>query len=49
MFIRGGYEPNRAEIISLSGFCGEGYEGLACSKCMPGYAKFGSKEKFEKY
>jgi len=39
---RGGYDPDRKEIISLSGFCNEGYEGIACSSCSPGYAKFGS-------
>jgi len=38
----GGYLLNRTEIINLSGFCNEGYEGIACSSCAPGYAKFGS-------
>ncbi len=28
--------------ISLMGFCEEGYEGMACSSCSSGYAKFGS-------
>jgi len=28
--------------ISLTGYCAEGYEGIACSSCAPGYAKFGS-------
>jgi len=30
--------------ISLTGFCAEGYEGVACSSCAPGYAKFGSNQ-----
>jgi len=33
--------------ISLTGFCGEGYEGVACSSCAPGYAKFGSNQSCE--
>ena len=39
---RGGYDLDRKEIISLTGFCSKGYEGIACSSCSPGYAKFGS-------
>ena len=42
---RGGYNSDRKEIINLSGFCNEGYEGIACSSCSPGYAKFGSELK----
>ena len=42
---RGGIHLDKKEIINLSGFCNEGYEGIACSSCSPGYAKFGSELK----
>ena len=29
--------------VSQIGFCAEGYEGVACSVCSSGYAKFGGK------
>lgn len=29
--------------VSLIGFCGVGYEGVACATCSQGYAKFGCK------
>ena len=38
---RGGSKDG-GKNISLIGFCEEGYEGVACSSCAPGYAKFGS-------
>ena len=41
----GGYQPETESIISFSGFCGEGYQGVACKNCIPGYAKFGGKKK----
>jgi len=44
ILIREGYQLDKKEIISLTGFCSEGYEGIACSNCVPGYAKFGSKK-----
>ena len=43
---RGGYQLEKNEIINPSGFCNEEYEGIACSQCVPGYAKFGSKKMF---
>lgn len=39
---RGG-EIEEGSRISPQGFCGEGYEGVACATCAPGYAKFGSR------
>ena len=38
-----GGSKDEGKSISLTGFCGEGYEGVACSGCAPGYARFGSK------
>ena len=42
----GGYQPTTAteNILSFSGFCGEGYQGIACKNCIPGYAKFGGRK-----
>ena len=38
-----GGEKNNGTAISLTGFCGKGYEGVACGVCSSGYAKFGGK------
>lgn len=32
--------------VSQIGFCAEGYEGVSCSVCANGYAKFGGKPLF---
>lgn len=39
---RGGQQDSGRDV-SLTGFCGAGYHGIACGNCDPGYAKFGSK------
>ena len=44
-FIRGGQQDSDRDV-SLTGFCGAGYHGVACGSCDPGYAKFGSKVLF---
>jgi len=41
----GGYLPETMDVLSFSGFCGEGYQGIACKNCIAGYAKFGGKKK----
>ncbi len=37
-----GGSKDGGKSMSLTGFCEEGYEGVACSSCSSGYAKFGS-------
>lgn len=39
---RGGIK-DEGKNISLTGFCGKGYHGIACANCDSGYAKFGSR------
>ena len=34
---------NGGKEISLEGFCKEGYQGIGCATCSPGYARSGCK------
>jgi len=45
LYNRGGILVQEAEVSQI-GFCAEGYEGVSCSVCANGYAKFGGKSLF---